>query len=103
MKIKIQQTEFAKNLALAATACESKSTVPTVGLISLELVDGVARLYATNLDFALRVDFPVEKAESPNIAPSIFNAKKVLDWVSKTTGNIVFDKTSHNKIGRAHV
>lgn len=98
MKIRIQQTELVKNLALAITACETKSTIPTAGLVSLELISGTARLYATNLDFALQVDFPVEKFESPHMAPCLFNAKKVMDWVSKTTGNIVLDKISHDRI-----
>lgn len=82
----ISRAKLIKQLAALLTACETKTTIPILATVLLELRDGVLHLTATDLDVSLECQCEVETAGSP-FAVAI-NARLLNSLVAKASNEI---------------
>lgn len=77
MKAKIDNKVFTEAVGIAMTACETKATIPTAGLVGMTFDENSLAVYGTNLDSAIKITVPAEVEEPGCLC---LNARNINDW-----------------------
>jgi DNA polymerase-3 subunit beta len=81
----VDQPSLHRALQTVARIVPNKSPLPVLEGILLEPADGVARLTATNLEYAISTLLPCE----PNgLQPAVLPGKRTAEWVGQVNGQI---------------
>lgn len=79
MKFTAEKRTLVKAIAAASGAVESRNTIPVLGNVLIEVIDGDGFLTGTNLDQQIRARFDASKAETGTITAPASKLKDIIN------------------------
>lgn len=79
MKFTAEKRDLVRAISAASGAVESRNTIPVLGNVLIEVVDGVGFFSGTNLDQQIRASFDVSKSEGGSITAPASKIKDIIN------------------------
>ena len=95
MKFFCDQQELIKNLNTVSKAVSSRTTIPTLKGILLELNNNILKMTASDMDITIEVTMDVEGKENGSV---VIPAKKFIDYIRKLPEDKVEISSENNNV-----